>query len=375
MFPTRSMTRRSSLGSLDKNMIVKLKTRVYRLWVIVRQFVQSIVLSVRTHLRTQPNIILLGTPEYGNMGDQLIALGELAWLRDQYPGIPIRTFSQEALLQDYRFRVLRAQIRKGDVLFLQGGGNMNDKYMNIEKIRRFVIQTMPQNRIVLFPQSVSYAQTPQAQKLKADTARIYNAHPDLTILAREETSFQTAKEMFPSLRTMLVPDIATYLFRSMGPSADFPRDGIALCLRADSERYYSEQQILELQQKLSETYDVCMTDTHIRRRVLPQERLVCAQERIDAFAHKRLIVTDRFHGVIFSILSRTPCIALRSCDHKVTDGVKWFHDLPGVIYAESTADVLRLAQTAYAMGEQPRADFSAYFEQLYQKLDLDFGKE
>lgn len=356
-------------------MNVRLKTQLYRLYAVVRQFVQMICNRVRACFRRTPVIFLIGTPEHGNMGDQLIALGELQWLRDHYPNVPIREFTHDTLRQDRRCGILLSQIRKEDVLFLHGGGNLNDKYVACEKIRRLVIQKRPRNKIVLFPQSISYAQSPQAQKLKADTARIYNAHPDLTVLAREETSFQTAKEMFPSLRTMLVPDIATYLFRSMGPSADFPRDGIALCLRADSERYYSEQQILELQQKLSETYDVCMTDTHIRRRVLPQERLSCAQERIDALSRCRLVVTDRFHGVIFSILSRTPCIALRSCDHKVTDGVKWFHDLPGVIYAESTADVLRLAQTAYAMGEQPRADFSAYFEQLYQKLDLDFGKE
>ncbi len=355
--------------------MIKWKTRIYRLWVLARQFVQSIRCRVRTVFRKEPNIFLIGTPEHGNMGDQLIALGELAWLRDYFPNTPVREFTHDTLLQDHRFRLLLSQIRKEDVLFLHGGGNLNDKYVACEKIRRVVIQKRPKNKIILFPQSISYTKTPQAQKLKADTARIYNAHPDFTILAREAQSYANAREMFPSLRTILIPDIATYLFRSMGPSEAFERSGIALCLRTDGEKFYSEQQISDLRQKLSETYDVCMTDTHIHRRVLPQERRACAQERIDAFSHKRLIVTDRFHGVIFSILSRTPCIALRSCDHKVTDGVKWFKDLPGVFYAESTEDVLRLVQSAYDMGEQPQADFSTFYQQLYRDLNPDWGRE
>lgn len=354
---------------------MKWKTLLYHLWTILRQFVQSLANRVRTLLRKEPVIHLIGTPEHGNMGDQLIAVGELQWLRDFFPGVPVREYTHDALMADHRLRGLLSQIGKNDVLFLHGGGNLNDKYVKSEMIRRRVIQKKSKNRIVLFPQSISYAQTEYAQQIKADTSRIYNAHPDFTILAREEQSFSNAKQMFPSLRTILIPDIATYLFHSMGPSAAFQRDGVALCLRSDSEKYYDKEKTDELVQALSASYDVIMTDTHVRRRVLPAERLTSAQALIDAFAHKSLIVTDRFHGVIFSILSRTPCIALRSCDHKVIDGVKWFRDLPGVFYAESTEDVLRLAHTAYGMGEQLQADFSRYYENLIQDLDLDFGRK
>lgn len=350
-------------------MNIKLKTQIYRLITIARRFVQILCNRVRTSLRRQPNIILIGTPEHGNMGDQLIALGELQWLRDYYPHVPIREFTHDTLLLDHRLHVLLSQIRKQDVLFLHGGGNLNDKYVACEKIRRIVIQKRPRNRIILFPQSISYAQTPQAQQLKAGTSAVYDAHPNFTILAREAQSYANAKEMFPSLRTILIPDIATYLFRVLAPSEAFQRDGIALCLRTDGEKYYDKAQIDALMQTLSASYAIRVTDTHIRRRVLPDERLACAQALIDALAHHRLIVTDRFHGVIFSILSRTPCIALRSCDHKVVDGVKWFKDLPGVFFAEDPQDVPRLAQAAYALGEQPQADFSAYFEKLYRDLE------
>lgn len=350
------------------------KTQIYRLWTIVRQFVQSIGNCVRTRLRKEPNIILIGTPEHGNMGDQLIALGELRWLRDYYPQVPIREFTHDSILQDHHYRVLLSQIRKEDILFLHGGGNLNDKYMKCEMIRRFIIQKKTHNKIILFPQSISYAHTKAAQKIKQDTSAVYTMHPDFTILAREQQSFIHAQEMFPTLRTMLVPDIATYLFKTMAPSATFSRDGIALCLRVDDEKYYDKNQLEALREKLSESYNVCITDTHIHRRVLPDQRVSCAQSLIDFMSTKKLIITDRFHGVIFSVLSRTPCIALRSCDHKIIDGVKWFKDLPGVFYAENTEEVFRLVENAYALGEQPQADFSRFFEQLYRDLHLNIER-
>ena len=219
---------------------------------VVLQFLQSLALRIRTLFRKKRRIVLIGTPEYGNLGDHLIALGELQWLHDHFPDDTVREFTHETLLRDHRLRLLRAQLRRQDILFLQGGGNMNDKYMNCEMIRRAVIRHRPKNRIILFPQSLSYAQTPQAQQIKKETAALYDAHPALTILAREETSFRTAQEMFPHLRTLLVPDMAAYLFGTVAPSENVPRSGITLCLRTDAERYYSSRELTDLFQTLSE---------------------------------------------------------------------------------------------------------------------------
>lgn len=344
--------------------MIKIKTFIFRILQGFLRFFQILRNRIKNLLRRQPNIFLIGSPEHGNMGDQLIALGELHWFQTYYPHTPVREFTHDTLLRDRKCRLLLSCIRKQDVLFLHGGGNVNDRYVNCERIRRRVVQKCPENRIVLFQQSIHFRDTPEAQQYKADTIRIYNQHKHLLILTREDTSFSLAKEMFPSLRVKKFPDMATCLFPVMKPSADFPRDGILLCVRADGERYFSEQTWQQLLSALQD-YTVQRTDTHVRRVVPPAVRRTEAQALVDAFAHAKVIITDRFHGVIFSVLAQTPCIALRSCDHKIIDGVKWFRDHPGVLYAESAQEVPALVEKAMTLGRVPAPDFSHYFGELY----------
>ncbi|MFI5429468.1 polysaccharide pyruvyl transferase family protein [Aeromicrobium sp. UC242_57] len=42
------------------------------------------------------------------------------------------------------------------------------------------------------------------------------------------------------------------------------------------------------------------------------------------FSNYQVTVTDRYHGVIFSLISGTPVVVLESTDHKLRSGVQWF---------------------------------------------------
>lgn len=346
---------------------MKFKVFIYRILQTGLRFFKIIHHRIRNLFRRKPYIFLIGTPEYGNMGDQIIALGELSWLHAYYPHTPVREFTHETLLRDTNCRILLSQIKKQDILFLQGGGNVNDLYVNCERIRRTVIQSCPDNRIILFQQSIHFRNTAKAQQYKKDTVRIYNQHKHLLILTREDTSYATAQAMFPRLQVEKFPDMATYLFSVLKPSAAFPRDGILLCLRNDSERYFSEDAWHHTLSALH-SYNIRRTDTHIHRPVKPENRLKEAQALMDAFAHSKVVVTDRFHGVIFSVLSQTPCVALRSCDHKITDGVKWFREETGVLYAQSPEEIPALVEKAMRLGSVPAPDFSHYFDLMYDAI-------
>ena len=351
-------------------MFVQCKIFIFKMLRDIRQRICRCKNALQKRFRKEPVFFLIGTPEYGNLGDQLIALGEFRWLHDYFPQMRVREFTHEKLMADKGCRMLLSQIRKEDILFLQGGGNVNDKYVNCEAIRRTVIQKRRENKIILFPQSVSYADTDAARQCKKETARIYNAHPDLTIITREETSYLTAQNMFPNLRVVLCPDMAAYLFQTLRPSAAFPRSGVVLCMRGDAEAYYPREDLQRLADVLSSRYEMFQTDTNVRRPIAPQKRQAAVQAMIDAFAQRSVVVTDRFHGVIFSVLAHTPCVVLRSCDHKIVDGVKGFDALPGVLYADSLEDVPSLVERAYALGEQKEADFRVHFTQLSDMLHL-----
>ncbi len=38
----------------------------------------------------------------------------------------------------------------------------------------------------------------------------------------------------------------------------------------------------------------------------------------------KLIITDRYHGTILSLVAGTPVIVIKTTDHKVTTGAEWF---------------------------------------------------
>ena len=55
------------------------------------------------------------------------------------------------------------------------------------------------------------------------------------------------------------------------------------------------------------------------------------EKTLDFFASHKVVITDRYHGTIFSMISNTPVIVITTNDHKVKTGTEWFKG----IYANS----------------------------------------
>lgn len=358
-------------------MIIKLKTMVFKFISLPKKFLsfirRNITIAVNNKnkkSRTKPQLFLIGTPNHGNLGDQLIAVAELSWLQDYYPDYEVKEFTHETLMKDKNCRMLLSQIKKEDLILFHGGGNLNVLYLNCEKIRRKIIEECPENRIILFQQSIFYEDTEKGRAVKAETQRIYNQHKNFTVIARENGSYEVAKEMFRQLHVYKYPDMATYLFGRFLPSAEREREGVILCIRKDEEKYYNADEMACMKEKIAKSNLITISDTHIGRAVLPEKRKEITQSLVDEISKHRVTVTDRFHGVVFSILAGTPCVVLRSSDHKIVEGVKWFKDVEGVFYAENIDDVPMLVEKAKAVGRIETPDFTHYFNELYNELNI-----
>ena len=48
-------------------------------------------------------------------------------------------------------------------------------------------------------------------------------------------------------------------------------------------------------------------------------------KEIERYSHYKVIITDRYHGTIFSLVAGTPVVVLKTTDHKVVTGVDWFN--------------------------------------------------
>lgn len=141
--------------------------------------------------------VLYELPYYNNIGDLLIWEGELSFLRK----IPYRMIDSCSM---HTYHISRQQkISDETIILMQGGGNFGDIWRSIQEFRLDIIQRHPNNKIIIFPQTVYYK---NRQLMEAD-ANVMGQHKNLTICARDKVSYDLLKGNF-SNSILLLPDMA-----------------------------------------------------------------------------------------------------------------------------------------------------------------------
>ena len=302
---------------------------------------QSALLKIMESVKSaDKRILLLGTPTHGNLGDQAIVAGELRILKDYFPDrevieVPSNYLSGK-LGELLRGSGFAKYVRRDDLIFMHGGGNLGNLWLNEEQLRRALIEKFPDNKIVIFPQSIHFTDDDAGRRELAISQRVYNTHDDLHLMTRDEISFAFAQKFFPQANNYLMPDAATILHGVLD-DVDTEREGVLFILRGDKEKVRDDAKIQILQKYFTERkipFEV--TDTVIAEKVTANTR----DEKIRAILMKirqsKVVVTDRFHGVIFAFVTRTPVLAFKSFDTKISSGIRWFKNLPSIFYAESS---------------------------------------
>ena len=221
--------------------------------------------------------------------------------------------------------------------------------------------------IVIFPQTINYT-TKEALEEATD---VLNCHPNLTIMCRDEKSFDIAKKYFDHAHILLYPDIVTSLIGTRCYSDE--RDGVLFCMRNDIEAYYKPSQIEELRNRFKE-YKTGFTDTDrfdFGMRYLYNHRDKALMQVWDEFSEYKLVITDRYHGTIFSLITGTPVVVLGTTDHKLKSGVKWFpKEIFGdyVFFANDLDEAFELAMNVLNHYEKIDHRLPAYFKEKYYDL-------
>jgi len=146
--------------------------------------------------------ILLGFPTYINIGDLLIWMGEINFLKKYLNAKKIL----QANIYNGCINVLEKCIFNKDIIFLQGGGNWGDLWYEHQKYREDIITRFKDNKIIVFPQTIYYRNKEKLIK----SGEIINAHSNLTILVRDKVSEVLAKEYYYNADIVLCPDMAFY---------------------------------------------------------------------------------------------------------------------------------------------------------------------
>ncbi|HNS33524.1 MAG TPA: polysaccharide pyruvyl transferase family protein [bacterium] len=264
---------------------------------------------------------------YRNLGDMAITCAQKCFLQEHFPEHEIITVPSTSTY--YLMRTMKHICGKQDIITILGGGNMDDKYTSLEDARQFVIRNFPSNRVVSFPQTMAFSDTPDGRKRLRKTARVYNKHRNLHIFTREKTSLAMMKKTFKKAQIGFCPDMVLYLNKF---SPQFARKGILCCLRSDTEKSISNEEEKAVRNLLKQRYgEVAFTDTVnvTCEECRPENAESTLQKFLDLLKRKQVVVTDRLHCMIFCAVTKTPCVALKSSNHKIA-GVyeEWLKDLP-----------------------------------------------
>lgn len=275
--------------------------------------------------KDKKKIILTLLPNHGNLGDHAIAYSAKKYLEENFEDYQIIELD---MIEIYKYgKVLKNILTPKDYIFTLGGGNMGNLYHQEEWTRRFIIKTFKNVKIISLPQTINFTKDKNGEKEFNKTKSIYNKNKNLTVIAREEKSFDIMKNAFPNANVIINPDIVFYL-ENMNLYEGLERSNIMICLRKDKEGYISLEKREEIINSIKNKYkNVIVGDTVINKNVNRYTRENELKKLWKQFYESKVVVTDRLHGMIFAAITKTPCVVIRNTDHKITGSYKWIKNL------------------------------------------------
>lgn len=267
------------------------------------------------------NIILMGTPHHANIGDLAIAYAEEELIKKYFQKYKLYIMQEEKL--DICAKRVKKYIKPDDIILLHGGGNIGDTFVTPEKGRRTVISTFPNNKIIIFPQTAYFESEEELNISK----KIYNAHKNLIIMAREKRSYEFMKKHFYNAKVYLTPDIVMTLKKV----EELQRKGTMIMLRKDIEKTIDNTITENIIKYAKEHFDVVrfsdMNLTVVVNDISDKKREKMIEEKCKEFQKSELVIADRLHSMIFSAITETPCVVFDSLTHKIAESYYWLKEL------------------------------------------------
>ena len=95
--------------------------------------------------------------------------------------------------------------------------------------------------------------------------------------------------------------------------------------------------------------------------------------KLHLFSKYNVVLTDRYHGMIFSLIANTPVVVLATVGHKVREGAKWFkQDYPNSIWFCETPEEAYTQVKKLVNAKVRCNNTSLYKERYFDKLKEQF---
>ena len=311
------------------------------------------------HLPPGRRVAVIEFPYDANIGNHLMWLAIMRYLRSRG-----RRVIYVAHTGNHDPAALRRVI--GDAPILTSGGvGMTGLWSALTEMRRSVIEEFKENPVVIMPQTVLL----QNEQEQSALSSAIEAHPSVTIFARDRESARQARVAYPTARTVLSPDLAFLL----GPfrRRNKPRHDVIWLARDDPEgleagvpdgvhqfdwasvwvdAYPVTYAVLRASNALSKIRRAAPPGTDRAVNAGLATLYEWASVRIVAEGNRiadegRVFVTDRFHGHILAALRGQPTVLLPDRFGKNRSFYEtWTQGLPGVHWADEPSIAIEIAR-------------------------------
>lgn len=309
-------------------------------------------LSVEKILNGAQGYSLVDYPAHNNIGDSAIWVGEKEALTSIFGKTPDYVSSH----QDYKCDI--EKFCSDGIIFIHGGGNFGDLWLNHHKFRIQIIKDYPHRRIVQLPQSIHFSGSEHLEETKS----VIGNHKDFHLYVRDQASFdyatkefdcpvflapdaahcigtyisQTSQhEIFSLVRTdreSLIPDLRNLLF-SYGPVSDW---------EDIDEHFYKNESMLDNffrrhiqykfpSSKLMMRYRSGIYDRKAEKAVTNGTRLL---------SQGKLVISDRLHAHIICCLMGKRHISIDNANGKVGEYIRKWGDFGITDLVDSEASLL-----------------------------------
>lgn len=324
--------------------------------------------------REHKRIILLLSPEHSNLGDQMIALAELKFLDDSIKGDNKKHIYEFTYINWKMWkRKIVKEIRKDDLILIHGGGFIGSFYSELENEILDILKIFKNNQIIVLPQTIYFEDIQKSKKEIAELKVRINNCFDVTLLVRDKKSYDFAVDKLNVKyeKCFLVPDIVTYCNYSKISNRE---KKILLIMRNDCEKICDNSKLDFLyQMKELEGYEILSTDMHYKKSVLMRKRKKVVYEKLAEFSKASLVITDRLHGMVFSAITGTPCIAFDNKSEKVSGQYEWIKYLPYIrqktIEQVSSIDVIEMINMNKREKEYTNKPLRKYYIQIANLIE------
>lgn len=311
-------------------------------------------------------VYLIGTPDHYNIGDHIITYATCILLKDVMQEAELIEISMREFPR--KLPELQKNVKKDDVLILQGGGNMGNIYWRNERIRREIIRNFADNKIIIFPETIYYTRDCEGEADFAISQSVYGKAKRLTICAREQTSYEIMKKAYPHNKVILVPDIVCYLKSDLQGK----REKVKLFFRDDLEKKVSESVRSRVESFLNKNgIDYEYKDMmHVQKGYIGRaNRNRIVWNKINEVGSAKLVVTDRLHAMILSVLTGTPCLVIAGYNHKIESTYyTWFEQISYVRLLNDSDNLEKEMEELLNMDEQLIGGFHNEYEILVREL-------